>query len=198
MAACPICGEFNSRYADYCKKCGAKLYKIEETGLEKLRYDYTAQSIWIRRLLAYLIDSAIVSIIMLLLSFLAYVPLLIGSIFNDVWNWRGIGGLPFIIGLGKVMYFTVMESMYKATFGKQILGLCVEKEGGGYPSLQRSLIRNISKIHFLLLLTDVFLGLYLSSDPRDKYSERVSGTYVVRGRGSVINSDFRIDGSEFR
>jgi uncharacterized RDD family membrane protein YckC len=183
---CPRCGRLNPDDAEYCKTCGAKLRTRRVPGFDRLQYDVDAQTLWITRLIAYIIDTVIVSVVMLILSILVYVPLLIGSIVTGIWGLGGILQIPFFIGLGLVTYFTIMEGMYGATFGKQIMGLHVENIRGGTPGFGNALIRNLSKIHFLILLTDIIVGIYFLEDPRDKYSDRLSGTYVVRGRGSIF------------
>jgi len=92
-----------------------------------------------------------------------------------------------------VIYFTAMEYMYGASLGKQLLGLRVEAPNGGKPSLTAAFTRNVSKIHGFILFIDVVMGLALTDDPRDKFTDGVSGAYVVRGGGGPIFRGFEFD-----
>jgi len=50
---------------------------------------------------------------------------------------------------------------------------------GNVPGLDRTLIRDISKIHGLLWLLDVIIGMATVGDPHQKVSDRFAGTTVV-------------------
>jgi uncharacterized RDD family membrane protein YckC len=188
MVICTNCGYENPNDAIYCRRCGSKLIINDFNGFDRLRYDISAQTLWLTRVIAYVIDSVIVSVILFVLSILIYIPLFISSVVGGGWTWSRFFQIPFFIGIGLVAYFTIMEGMYGATIGKQVMGVRVERIGGGHPTFIEALIRSITKIHFLLLLADVAVGLYFSNDPRDKYTDRASGTYVVRGRDSSFYS----------
>jgi uncharacterized RDD family membrane protein YckC len=187
MVHCPRCGERNPEDAVYCRNCSQAL-RGKETGFDKLRYDFNAQSLWLLRLIAYVVDTAIVAVVGLLLTLLAYVPLVVGSAFSGQWGWRGVWQIPFFIGAGQVIYFTVMESFYGASFGKQLMGLRVEAESGGRPTAASALVRNVSKVHGALLFFDVLLGLLLGDDPRDRFTDTLAKTYVARYGSPVIPS----------
>lgn len=140
------------------------------------------------RLIAYLIDSAIVMALGSVLALLAYLPLVVGSVLNGL-GWSGVWRVPFYVGIGQVVYFTFMEYMYGASIGKQVFNLRVETATGRKPSLPSVIIRNLSKIHSALLLTDVLVGVFSDGDTRDKFSDRLSGTVVARsGRGVKVPS----------
>ena len=187
MVHCPKCGESNPEDATYCRKCSQAL-NGRETGFDKLRYDFNAQSLWLLRLIAYVVDTAIVAVVGLLLTLLAYIPLVVGSAFSGQWSWRGVWQIPFFIGAGQVIYFTVMESFHGASFGKQLMGLRVEAESGGRPTVTQALIRSLSKLHGALLLLDVLLGLLMGDDPRERLTDTMAKTYVARYGSPVIPS----------
>jgi uncharacterized RDD family membrane protein YckC len=187
MVHCPRCGESNPEDAVYCRKCGQALGD-KETGFDKLRHDFNAQSLWLIRFIAYVVDTAIVAVVGLLLTLLAYIPLVVGSAFSGQWSWRGVWQIPFFIGAGQVVYFTVMESFYGASFGKQLMGLRVEAENGGRPSAASALIRNVSKVHGALLFFDVLLGLLLGDNPNDRFTDTLAKTYVARYGSPIIPS----------
>ena len=194
MVRCPSCGEWNKEEASYCRRCGHSLGSPRrDTGFNRLTYDVGAQTLWITRVIAYAIDSLIVGALGALLALLAYVPLWIGSVFSGELSWTGVWRLPFILGAEQVIYFTVMEYMYGASLGKQLLGLRVEAPNGGKPSLTAAFTRNVSKIHGLILFIDVVMGLALTDDPRDKFTDGVSGAYVVRGGGGPLFRGFMFD-----
>ncbi len=52
-------------------------------------------------------------------------------------------------------------------------------------------MRNVTKIHGLILFIDVVMGLVLTEDPRDKFTDGVSGAYVVRGGAGPLLRGFR-------
>lgn len=94
-------------------------------------------------------------------------------------------GLPFITaldlirGLLLVLYAAVLESMWGATLGKQIMNLKVTTMDGRLPTLDRTLIRNASKIYGLLHLIDLIVGMATIGDPHQKLSDRYAGTTVA-------------------
>ena len=113
--------------------------------MEALLGDFRLQSLWALRLFAYFLDLFFVGILSFLLSVFAFIPLLVGSLFGDNWSWQGVWALPLYLGLAQIVYSVVLELVYGATFGKQILGLMVLSGKGGKPSLYGVVLRNLSK-----------------------------------------------------
>lgn len=188
MPRCRKCGEPNSPDDVYCWRCGARLPPSQRVeGLEALLGDFRLQSLWALRLFAYFLDLFFVGILSFLLSVFAFIPLLVGSLFGDNWSWQGIWALPLYLGLAQIIYSVILELIYGATFGKQILGLMVLSGKGGKPGLYGVVVRNLSKAHWVLLLIDFIAGVFPSHVPRDKYLDKLSGTYVTySGRGIQI------------
>ena len=188
MPRCSKCGKQNDPNDVYCWKCGARLpQEFRAEGLDALLRDFRLQSLWALRLFAYLIDLTIVGILGFLLSVFSFIPLMIGSLFGGNWAWRGIWALPLYLGIAQVVYSIILELIYGATFGKQILGLMVVSKNDGRPSLYGVVVRNLSKAHWILLLIDFAAGVVSSHVPRDKYLDKVSETYVTHsGRGLQI------------
>lgn len=185
MPRCSKCGELNSPDDVYCWRCGARLppeFKME--GVDTLISDFRLQSLWGLRFLAYIIDFVIVGVLGFLLSVFAFVPLMVGSLFGGNWAWSGIWAVPLYLGLVQVVYSAVLELVYGATFGKQILGLVVATRRGK-PGLYGAVIRNLSKLHWVLLLIDFAAGVLQSHVPRDKYLDKISGTYVTYSGGGI-------------
>jgi uncharacterized RDD family membrane protein YckC len=83
-----------------------------------------------------------------------------------------------------------MESTQGTTIGKQIMYLRVTTVDGKLPTLDRTLIRDISKIHELLWLIDTLIGMATMGDPHQKYSDRFAGTTVAStiGRGLILTT----------
>ncbi len=87
--------------------------------------------------------------------------------------------LPIVSGLLSLLYFTVAESQYGRSFGKMLMGLRVESTSGTPLRVDQALIRNVSKVYWLLLLLDVVAGLATQGDYRQKYSDRFARSTVV-------------------
>ena len=127
---------------------------------------------WILRLIAFIIDSIIILIPTYIIYFIIIlaVPL----------SWGFYLLLPFLLGILEVLYFVFMEVYSGATIGKMVLGLQVQVTGGGKATFDKALIRDISKIFWLLLLIDWILGVATPGrDQRQKYTDRIAGTTVV-------------------
>lgn len=190
MSRCQYCGEYNGDQDQYCFSCGRQLvYTVRQDGFEILVRDFRLQSFWAMRLFAYIIDAFIIAVFGFVLSIFAYFPLLIGSLFGSHWAWRGVWAAPFYLGLAQIVYSILTEYVYGATFGKQIIGLKVVNRRERNPGIMAVTIRNLSKAHWVLILFDFLGGVLSSADPRDKYMDKVSGTYVAYS-GSGIRIPF--------
>ncbi|MCD6479217.1 RDD family protein [Candidatus Bathyarchaeota archaeon] len=170
MPYCPRCGEKLPEDAYYCTKCGYRLKPPRfEVGGGLQRY-------WFKRALAYLVDAVIVSIATLLLGFFLSIPFTLSAIIRG--GWRGWGfTFPLSTGFVQLVYFTIMEWGLGSTVGKQLMDLKVE----GAHSLFRAFMRNLTKLHMGLLILDVVAG-FLLGDPRRKFTDAISGTWVVEHR----------------
>ncbi len=173
---CSKCGEKLPEGTNFCPKCGTpvKLETTAETVVERFERDQYLQDHWIKRAIAYIIDSIIVGAATTILLAIALFPVFIGNpaaFFN-------IFSFPFAMGLLFIIYFPIAETMYGATIGKRLLGLKVVTKNGGKLSLGQSFIRNISKIHQILLLLDLIGGLITSTDLHQKYTDRIANTTV--------------------
>jgi len=130
---------------------------------------------WILRLIAFIIDSIIIAIPTYIIYFaiILSVPL----------SWGFYLLLPFLLGILEVIYFVLMEIYSGATIGKKVLGLEVQTVDGSKITSDKALIRDISKIFWLLLLIDWILGVAIPGrDQRQKYTDRIAGTTVVSTR----------------
>jgi len=156
------------------------------TGFELLRDDKTVQNHWLRRLIAFVIDAIIVTVVLAIIAIVVSVPFFIAlsfpsttvGVFPAWWNaWWGawLGGL---IPLVVFLYFFLTEGLFGRTLGKEIMGLRVQRVDGNSMDLRNSLVRNISKISWVLLLIDVAVGLGTHGEMSQKWSDRYIGTKV--------------------
>jgi uncharacterized RDD family membrane protein YckC len=150
------------------------------TGFERLKDDKAFQDHWAKRVIAYIIDVAIVSVavyFVLLVTALPALPAIFFSrTFPITWLWGfWLGGITPLIVLA---YFVLAEALFERTIGKELMGLRVARLDGKRVDLWSSLIRNISKIALILLVLDVAVGLGTHGDGRQKYSDRYIGTTV--------------------
>ena len=190
MVYCWKCGTELREDAGFCSKCGASVRGTmgvqSPTGFELLRDDRAVQNHWAKRLIAIGIDAAIVTVALVIIAVVVSIPFLIGlniasttgGVLPAWWNaWWSVwlGGL---IPIFVFLYFLLAEGLFGRTLGKEIMGLRVERVDGKPMDLRSSFIRNISKIHWLLLLIDVAVGLGTHGEMSQKWSDRYIGTKV--------------------
>lgn len=138
----------------------------------------SAQIYWVRRVIAYVIDAIIVFFVLLILVAIAIVPFLVlsgpgvfGAILGSVFT--------FLFGVILFLYFVVFEVLAGASIGKRVMGLKVVASGGRPPNAVEALVRNVSKLYWLLLILDVIVGLAVSKGYAQKYTDKQMGTSVV-------------------
>jgi len=155
-----------------------KLWNVMSTGFERIGRDSQLQDHWIRRLVAFIIDTVIVYVCTFVVTALVSVPFIVMSVTASL-PWGVLNPFSFFFGIFSVTYFTLFETYYGLTFGKKIMNLKTRKLNGQKPTFDLALIRNISKIHSVLALIDTVIGLATSRDPHQKVSDRIVGTTVV-------------------
>lgn len=146
------------------------------------------------RLGARLIDAVILWIV----SLIIVVPLVIGSIFNDVGAnaafgfGNSVGGwiASLVTTAIYVGYFAYLESSRGQTIGKQLLNLRVVGPGGGNPTMEQALKRNLWLAASIIPIVGglIQLGLIIwiivtisgGSDKRGVHDQFAGGTQVVR------------------
>lgn len=162
-----------------------------QTGFERLRDDRGFQDHWAKRVIAYIVDVAIVSVAVYFLLLVVALPILptilVGQTFPFAWFWGfWLGGIAPLIVL---VYFVLAEGVFERTIGKELMGLRVARLDGKRIDLWSSLVRNVSKIAFILLVLDVAVGLGTHGDGRQKYSDRYIGITVEATNTSRIIPD---------
>ena len=198
MAYCWKCGAQLYENSSFCHSCGAPakpsptLAPGAQTGFDRLKDDKAFQDHWAKRVIAYVIDVAIVSVAVYFLVLVAALPALpaifFGQAFPFAWFWGfWLGGITLLIILA---YFVLSEALFERTIGKELMGLRIARLDGKRIDLWSSFVRNISKITFILLVLDVAVGLGTRGDGRQKYSDRYIGTTVESTNTSRIIPDW--------
>jgi uncharacterized RDD family membrane protein YckC len=168
---CTHCGKEISENSESCPNCKASIRHqngLSGTAAERILSENNLQQHWVRRVIAIAIDSIIVAIATAILGVVTDI--------SGIFNWMS---LPFVMGLIYVLYFTVAESIYGYTMGKKLVNLKVTLASGKSPSLKNAFIRNISKIHILILLLDTLGGFFTSKDTHQRYIDQIANTTVV-------------------
>jgi len=186
MAYCWKCGAQLYDNSSFCHGCGAPakpsptMASGGQTGFDRLKDDKAFQDHWVKRVIAYVVDVAIVSVavyfLLLVTALPAFLAVFFGQTFSFAWFWGfWLGGIAPLIVLA---YFVIAEALFERTIGKELMGLRVARLDGKRLDLWYSLVRNVSKIAFILLVLDVAVGLGTHGDGRQKYSDRYIGTTV--------------------
>ena len=151
------------------------------TGIDLIGRNAALQEHWIKRFIAIIIDAIILAVITIVLN-----ALFIGGLFALGLWWT------FIYGLIWVVYSTVLEaSSGRATIGKRVMNLQVVAVDGPM-TVEKALIRNLSKVHGLFVLVDWVIGIATQGDPRQRYLDRIARTSVTRvDANAYIEEQFR-------
>ena len=198
MAYCWKCGAQLYENSAFCHSCGAPAKPSQtmalsaQTGFDRLKDDKGFQDHWAKRVIAYIVDVAIVSVAVYVLVLAIALPsfpgIFLGPTFPFAWFWGfWLGGITPLIMLA---YFVLAEALFERTIGKELMGLRVARLDGKRIDLWSSFVRNISKIAFILLIVDVAVGLGTHGDGRQKYSDRYIGTVVETTNNSRIIPDW--------
>ncbi|MEF8832696.1 MAG: RDD family protein [Candidatus Thermoplasmatota archaeon] len=146
------------------------------TGFDLLHDNKPLQKHWLQRLIAYIIDffvsSMVVYLIFFFLSLVVFAP-------SMIWYF------PMTAGMVQVFYSAGLEYTSKKTLGKAIMNLEVEALTYSF-EVPDALIRNISKLHGILVLLDWVAGMASEGDPRQRYLDRLTET-TVKGRGEPLH-----------
>jgi uncharacterized RDD family membrane protein YckC len=153
------------------------------SGFDTLTKDSKAQGYWINRVIAYVIDAVIVFVPLWILTFfIAFSYFFMGGFGFYSFYGFAFGTFTWLWGVLFILYNAFMESSSGASFGKRFMGLKVVGKSGANPNFGDAFIRNLSKIYWLLLILDVIVGLAVSKEYSQKYSDHFLGTKVVSSR----------------
>jgi uncharacterized RDD family membrane protein YckC len=142
------------------------------TPIDQLQKDRRLQEHWLRRFVAFIIDAIIITVIVYVIVFAAT----FGAAKFNAWSIFFTWG--FAAGVAILLYTGILEGIRGATIGKQILKMRVVSQRGPM-DIGKGLIRNISKIWWLLLLIDLLVGFLTGGGgATQRYIDRIAGTYV--------------------
>ena len=149
------------------------------SALDIIGHNPALQEHWLRRVIALVVDVLIVFVV--------------GLFFNTLFAIFGWAPLAWMIFLGLIwiLYSVVLEAGWGATIGKRLVNLHVV--GIDAPmSAEKALVRNVSKLHPVLLFLDWLLGFVTSGDPRQRYLDRFARTTVARvDQQAYLEEQFR-------
>jgi hypothetical protein len=136
------------------------------SGFDLIGHNRTFQIHWLKRVVGYFIDLAVV--------------------FAPLWSFLYLQGAraPWVYGIaGGILLFTystLLEAIFRTTIGKFIVGLEVRSLRGPM-TLSKAIVRNIPKLFwFAFPLLDTLAGLVVDGDPRQRWSDNVLGTTVAQ------------------
>ena len=107
---------------------------------------------WVVRLVAFIIDGVLLAIVAAIIGGILALATIFGGGFGFFFGGLGFIAFSFIWGVLSFLYFMLLDTYWGATIGKRILGLQVQTLNGSRIPLDKSFIRNISKIFWLFLL----------------------------------------------
>ncbi len=133
----------------------------------------------VTRVLAGLIDAGILLVISAVLMFVAGFQLIVFSL--------SFAQAVFLAILS-FAYFLLLEGLFGATIGKQILRLRVVDKEGDPCTFKASFYRNLLRfVDWLPLLYIAGIISILASAKRQRIGDRIAGTVVARPRAKDIN-----------
>lgn len=137
------------------------------SGLDQVLENKQAQEFWLRRLVAYIIDSLII-----------FIPITVMA--SIAWSIGFFGQVSWVIsGALLVGYTALFEAELGYTIGKRIMGLEVVSLDPRPYDIQRALVRNITKVHNVFLLIDLLMGMLAENRANMRYLDTVVAVEVV-------------------
>ncbi len=134
-----------------------------------------------KRIIAYLIDLAIVNLI-IVSPFKSLMASLIPTNFSELYTAltlmfsAKVMLIIFISGIFAILYWAVLEFKIQQTLGSLIMGISVMPLTKRY-NFSQALLRNITKFSLILLLLDsIFI---FKSDKNQRLTERLSQTMMI-------------------
>jgi uncharacterized RDD family membrane protein YckC len=198
MSYCVKCGKLLGDDVYFCPACGTPVAgrtpsqgstfsqpfaAAPVSGIDALTKDQMVQGYWLRRLASFIIDAIVVGLVFWILAAVLVLPSVIGGFLSgntiSIASIFGASAYSFFESVVLVLYFAFTESLYGVTLGKSILDLKVATLDGRPLTLEQALIRNVSKIYWVLLLLDVVIGLATQAEYRQKFSDKYARTVVL-------------------
>lgn len=156
----------------------------------------TDRADWGPRILAYIIDAVILSIVVGMLTAPLMWFMMPWAPMGDGFHWMGdmdgtMGSLPwffapfmaltgFLTWILYVAYFAVFEKLRGQTPGKMVLRLEAVTTEGTPLEWDDAILRNLTKINWIVVFLDFLLGWLAYRDDQQRLSDRFVETMVVR------------------
>jgi len=143
------------------------------------------QNLWIRRVIAFIVDSLILLLIFAVVYAVLAIVLLVPALVFNLNLFGGLfSGFSIVFGLLVVWgYYTAFEGSIGGTIGKRFMDLRVRSLSGEI-SYTKAFIRSFTKawipLFAFLFLLDLIIGFATKGDPRQRFSDVVAETIVVR------------------
>lgn len=140
------------------------------TGFDYLSHDPGLREHWFRRAVAVIVDGILIFIPVVI--FLA----LLGVDSRWLTIYSGI-----LAGIILFCYSAFLEGLSGGTIGKHLLNLRAVPVAGGRMTISHAVLRNVTKLFWPILILDWIGGMLLeTTDPRQRFIDRLSGTSVIR------------------
>lgn len=152
--------------------------------LEAVRSNASLQQLWIKRVIAFIVDSIVIGIIFVIVSVI-FTALLLPVRFAsfDILTGLSAGVSTILSPLIVYGYYTFFEGSFNATIGKMFLGLRVLPIRGGTMNYKKALVRNLTKpwnwVIAVAFLLDLLVSFATEGDPRERFLDTLAGTVVV-------------------
>jgi len=141
------------------------------TPFDVIQNDRQLQEHWVRRLVAFIIDAIIIGIAIWIFTFIFAFGFFWFSHFSWFFMWS------FINGSITLLYTGFFEGIRGATIGKELLKLKVICHQDRMDFV-KGLIRNVSKIFWVLLILDLLIAFFTDGHPKQRYLDRIANTTV--------------------
>lgn len=140
------------------------------------------RGLWGRRIVALVIDAAIITLFLWVLMAVLYPLIALLNIFPILSLWLPLTA--FLI----IYYFTYFENKYRVTPGKNVMKLRVQSLKGNMNN-KKAFIRNLSKIFWFPLIIDIIIGFAIGKT-RERFLDHVANTEVVdANKESILRSN---------
>jgi len=135
-----------------------------QTGFDIMEYDSSLRKLWGKRISADFIDFVI--------------TLVTAFLFAYVFPMNPLFVLFVAQGIIWYIYSVIFDAVWGKTPGKFIFNLKAVAFIGDL-TLAQALLRNLTKLNWLIFVGDIIAGLSTEGDPRQRFSERIIDSLVI-------------------
>lgn len=129
-----------------------------------MEYDSSLRRLWGKRISADFIDFVI--------------TLTIAFLFTYIFPMNPLFVLFVVQGIIWYIYSVIFDAVWGKTPGKFIFNLKAVAFIGDL-TLAQALVRNLTKLNWLIFVGDIIAGLSTEGDPRQRFSERIINSLVI-------------------